>query len=109
MKNYYTIHIYGNFIFIFCLFRIIIIKLCWPISNLPTLRQCSVEEITQRNNTVTQLVGRMRDKEKALIRIQVSVTFSSSSVAYFLLRYSGEALEGPISTGLVYFNNTDSK
>ena len=49
-------------------------------------------------DTIAQLVERWRDKPKGWIRILACVRFLF--VAFFLLCYPGEALEGPILTGV---------
>ena len=51
-------------------------------------------------DTVAQSVENRRDKPRAWVRILASARFLICSVASFLLCYLGEALEGPISTGV---------
>ena len=48
------------------------------------------------DDTVVQSIERRSDKPKAIVRIIVIVRFFICSVAFFLLCYLGEALEGPI-------------
>ena len=49
-------------------------------------------------DTVVRSVERRRDKPRAWVRIQASVRFLFCSVAFFLLCYPCEAIEGPISS-----------
>ena len=51
-------------------------------------------------DTVPQSVECQRDKPKAWVRILAGVRFLVCSFAFFLLCYPGEALKGPISTGV---------
>ena len=51
-------------------------------------------------DTVGQWVDHRRDKPWTCFRILASVIFFICSVGLFLICYSGEALEGPISTGV---------
>ena len=49
---------------------------------------------------IAQSVERLRDEQKAWIRIIASVKFLFCPFAFFLLCYPGEAVVGPISTGV---------
>ena len=51
-------------------------------------------------DAVAQSVERQHDKLKTWVQILASVRCVICSVAFFLLCYPGEALEGPISTGV---------
>ena len=51
-------------------------------------------------DTVAQTVERLCDKQKAWVRILASVRFFICPSAFILLDYPGEALEGPILTGV---------
>ena len=54
--------------------------------------------VEQPADTVAQLVERMHDDQRDLVRILASVRFSFASVAFFPLCYPGEALKRQIST-----------
>ena len=50
--------------------------------------------------TVAQSVERRRDRLNTCVGNLASVRFFTCFVAFFLLCYHGEALEGPMSTGV---------